>query len=105
MTGEVELAATKKTGVLLANLGSPSAPTTSAVRQFLGEFLWDPRVVNLPRPLWWIILNLFVLPLRPRRSFLAYRKVWDEKGSPLIYLTRQLAEKVAIRLAPQAITV
>lgn len=95
----------KKTGVLLVNLGSPAEPTVAAVRRFLGEFLWDPRVVNLPRPLWWAILNLFVLPLRPRRSFLAYRKVWDEKGSPLIYLTRQLAEKVAIRLAPQNITV
>ncbi|MBL1263107.1 ferrochelatase [Candidatus Methylomicrobium oryzae] len=95
----------KKTGVLLVNLGSPAEPTVAAVRRFLGEFLWDPRVVNLPRPLWWLILNLFVLPLRPRRSFLAYRKVWDEKGSPLIYLTRQLAEKAASKLAAQNIAV
>jgi ferrochelatase len=95
----------KKTGILLVNLGSPAEPTVAAVRRFLGEFLWDPRVVNLPRPVWWLILNLLVLPLRPRRSFLAYRKVWDEKGSPLIYLTRQLAEKVASRLANQDITV
>jgi ferrochelatase len=97
--------AAKKTGVLLVNLGSPAEPTVAAVRRFLGEFLWDPRVVNLPRPVWWLILNLFVLPLRPRRSFLAYRKVWDEKGSPLIYLTRQLAEKVAFQLAGQNIAV
>jgi ferrochelatase len=97
--------AAKKTGVLLVNLGSPAEPTIAAVRRFLREFLWDPRVVNLPRPLWWLILNLFVLPLRPRRSFLAYRKVWDEKGSPLIYLTRQLAEKMASRLASRNITV
>lgn len=97
--------AAKKTGVLLVNLGSPAEPTVAAVRRFLGEFLWDPRVVNLPRPVWWLILNLFVLPLRPRRSFLAYRKVWDEKGSPLIYLTRQLAENAASRLAAQNIAV
>jgi ferrochelatase len=95
----------KKTGVLLVNLGSPAKPTVAAVRRFLGEFLRDPRVVNLPRPVWWLILNLFVLPLRPRRSFLAYRKIWDKKGSPLIYLTRQLAEKVASRLAAQNIEV
>ncbi|MGR8941973.1 MAG: ferrochelatase [Gammaproteobacteria bacterium] len=96
---------TKKTGILLVNLGSPVAPTVAAVRRFLGEFLWDPRVVNLPRPLWWLILNFFVLPFRPRRSFLAYRKVWDEKGSPLIYLTRQLREKVEARLAARGISV
>lgn len=88
--------ATKKTGVLLVNLGSPTAPTTSAVRRFLGDFLWDPRVVNLPRPLWWVILHFFVLPFRPRRSANAYRKIWDNsKGSPLTFLTRQLTEKVA----------
>ena len=96
---------TKKTGVLLVNLGSPAAPTVSAVRRFLREFLGDPRVVNLPRPLWWLILNFFVLPFRPRRSFLAYRKVWDEKGSPLIYLTRQLTDKVASRLAAKDVEV
>jgi ferrochelatase len=97
--------ASKKTGVLLANLGSPEAPTTKAVRRFLKDFLWDPRVVNLPRPLWWIILHLFVLPFRPRRSALAYRKIWDIKGSPLIFLTRQLTEKIAHKLqAKEVIT-
>jgi len=95
----------QKTGVLLVNLGSPTEPTTASVRRFLKEFLWDPRVVNIPRPVWWLILNFFVLPTRPRRSFLAYRKVWDEKGSPLIYLTRQLREKVAARLAAQGVSV
>jgi ferrochelatase len=93
----------KKTGVLLANLGSPTAPTTRAVRRFLGDFLWDPRVVNLPRPLWWMILNLFVLPFRPSRSAKAYQKVWHEKGSPLTYLTRQLSEKVADQLSARGI--
>lgn len=90
--------AIKKTGVLLANLGSPSAPTTKAVRRFLKDFLWDPRVVNLPRPLWWIILHFIVLPFRPRKSALAYQKIWDDKGSPLTFLTRQLTEKIAGKL-------
>ncbi|MEY3289687.1 MAG: hypothetical protein RLZZ419_1929 [Pseudomonadota bacterium] len=95
--------ATKKTGVLLANLGSPTAPTTRAVRRFLADFLWDPRVVNLPRPLWWMILNFFVLPFRPSRSAKAYQKVWHEKGSPLTYMTRQLTEKVADQLSAKGI--
>jgi ferrochelatase len=94
-----------KTGVLLANLGSPSAPTVSAVRRFLKEFLWDPRVVNLPRPLWWMILHFVVLPFRPRKSLKAYKKIWHEKGSPLIYLTRQLTERVADKLKDKDITV
>ena len=93
----------KKTAVLLANLGSPTAPTTKAVRRFLADFLWDPRVVNLPRPLWWMILNFFVLPFRPSRSAKAYRKVWHEKGSPLTYLTQQLTEKVDSKLSADSI--
>jgi ferrochelatase len=96
--------ATKKTAVLLANLGSPTAPTTTAVRQFLKDFLWDPRVVNLPRPLWWLILHLIVLPFRPGRSAKAYRKIWDNKGSPLIFLTRQLTGKVADKLSAKGVT-
>jgi ferrochelatase len=100
---KVELMAQKKTGVLLANLGSPTAPTPSAVRRFLKAFLWDPRVVNLPRPVWWVILHFFVLPFRPRKSAKAYRKIWHEKGSPLIYLTRQLTERVAEKLNTKGI--
>ncbi|MDD5271672.1 MAG: ferrochelatase [Methylovulum sp.] len=97
---------TPKTGVLLANLGSPSAPTVRAVRQFLKAFLWDPRVVNIPRPIWWLILHGAVLPFRPGKSAKAYQKVWDaEKGSPLAFLTRQLSEKLAAKLAGQAISV
>ncbi len=88
-----------KTGLLLANLGSPTAPTTRAVRRFLKDFLGDPRVVNLPRPLWWLILHGFVLPFRPARSAKAYQKVWDaDNGSPLTYLTRQLTEQVAAHI-------
>lgn len=95
--------AAKKTAVLLVNLGSPTAPTASAVRRFLKEFLGDPRVVNLPRPLWWIILRFFVLPFRPRRSAAAYSKIWDKKGSPLIFMTRQLTEKIAEQLSTKGV--
>nr|WP_019865120.1 ferrochelatase [Methylovulum miyakonense] len=98
--------ATPKTGILLANLGSPSAPTVPAVRRFLKEFLWDPRVVNIPRPVWWLILHGAVLPFRPGKSTQAYQKIWDaEKGSPLTFLTRQVTEKLAARLAGQGLQV
>lgn len=94
-----------KTAVLLVNLGSPDAPTISAVRRFLKTFLWDPRVVNIPRPIWWLILNCFVLPLRPRKALRAYQKIWTDKGSPLVFLTRQLAEQVQIELQPDGVWV
>lgn len=85
----------KKVAVLLVNLGSPDAPTTAAVRRYLKEFLWDPRVVNLPRFLWWMVLHLLVLPFRPQKSAKAYKKIWQKKGSPLRFLTQQLAKKVS----------
>lgn len=88
---------TPKTGILLVNLGSPKSPGTGDVRRFLREFLSDPRVVNLPRFLWWLILNLFILPFRPRKSAHAYRSIWTEQGSPLIVFSRQLAEKLQAR--------
>ncbi len=84
----------KKTGVLLVNLGSPASPKTGDVRRFLREFLGDPRVVNLPRPLWWLILNLFVLPFRPKKSAHAYQSIWTDQGSPLIVFTQQLTDKL-----------
>jgi protoporphyrin/coproporphyrin ferrochelatase len=69
-------AAPSRTGVLLVNLGTPDAPSAPAIRRYLREFLSDPRVVEVPRPLWWLILNLFILPLRPRKLVHAYRSVW-----------------------------
>lgn len=97
---------THKTGILLANLGSPTAPTTKEVRRFLKAFLWDKRVVNIPRPIWWLILHGFVLPFRPKKSAHAYKTVWHtEKGSPLTFFTRQLSEKVAQQLKAKNITV
>lgn len=78
------------TGVLLVNLGTPDAPTPAAVRRYLREFLWDPRVVEIPRPVWWLILNLFVLPSRPAKTARKYAAIWTADGSPLrVYLERQ----------------
>lgn len=98
--------AEKQVGVLLANLGSPAAPTVPAVRQFLKEFLGDKRVVNLPRPLWLFILHGFILPFRPKKSLQAYLRIWDsKKGSPLTFLTNQLIAKLATKLATKNIVV
>lgn len=70
-------------GILLLNLGTPDAPTAKAVRTYLREFLSDPRVIEVPRPVWWVILNLFILPFRPRRSAEKYARIWEKDGSPL----------------------
>lgn len=79
------------TGVLITNLGTPRAPTTAAVRNYLAEFLADPRVVELPRWLWLPILYLVILRLRPRRSAAAYREIWTEEGSPLLVNAKRQA--------------
>lgn len=73
-----------KTGVLLAQLGSPDAPTAPALRRFLGEFLADPRVVDLSPWLWRPILHGIILRVRPKRSAALYEKVWTDGGSPII---------------------
>lgn len=88
------------TGVLITNLGTPDAPTTPALRRYLKEFLWDPRVVEVPRPIWWCILNGIILNIRPRRSAAAYREVWTDQGSPLMLHT--LAQRDALRERLQA---
>ncbi len=78
-------------GVLLVNLGTPDAPTTGAVRRYLREFLSDPRVVQIPRPLWWVILNFAILPFRSGKSARRYATIWRPEGSPLrVYLERQV---------------
>jgi len=77
-------------GVLLVNLGTPDAPTPSAVRRYLREFLSDPRVVELPRALWLPILYLLVLTFRPAKTAKKYAAIWTPDGSPLrIYHERQ----------------
>ena len=78
-------ATTPLTGVLLTNLGTPDAPTKQALRPYLKQFLSDPRVVEVPRVIWWLILNGIILNTRPKRSAEAYTEVWTERGSPLLY--------------------
>ena len=87
-----------KTGVLITNLGTPEAPTAKALRPWLREFLSDPRVVEIPRPLWWLILNGIVLLTRPARSAKAYRSIWMEQGSPLAVHTRHQFEALQRQL-------
>ncbi|MHB0926354.1 MAG: ferrochelatase [Gallionellaceae bacterium] len=82
----------EKTGILLVNLGTPDAPTPDAVRRYLKEFLSDPRVVEMPRALWWLILNGIILNTRPKKSAAKYAKVWLKEGSPLrVYTEKQTA--------------
>jgi ferrochelatase len=80
--------------VVLINLGTPSAPTAPAVREYLAQFLGDRRVVDYPRWLWWPILHGVILRLRPRRSARAYAKIWTPQGSPLLVNTLGLAKKL-----------
>ncbi len=83
-----------KTGVLIVNLGTPDAPTASALRKYLAEFLWDPRVVEIPRILWWIILHAVLLRVRPSKSAEAYKRIWTEEGSPLLVGSQSITSKI-----------
>ncbi|PLK24424.1 ferrochelatase [Novosphingobium sp. TH158] len=89
---------TKGVGVLLINLGTPDAPTPAAVKRYLGEFLMDPRVVEIPRIIWWPILNGIILNTRPKMSAHAYSQVWTDAGSPLAAITKAQAEALQVRM-------
>ena len=84
----------KSIGILLANTGTPDAPTPKAVRRFLAQFLADLRVIEMPRWKWLPILHGIILNTRPRRSAKLYQEVWDERGSPLLYHTQDLAKNL-----------
>ena len=88
-----------RTGVLLVNLGTPTAPTAAALRPYLKEFLSDPRVVEIPRPIWWLILNGIILNTRPAKSAKKYASVWTSEGSPLKVHTEKQAKLLAGFLA------
>jgi len=83
-----------KTGVLIVNLGTPDAPTPSAVRRYLDEFLSDPRVIDKPRWLWWLILHGIILRLRPYKAAHAYQQIWTDQGSPLLTISEKQASKL-----------
>lgn len=82
-------------GIVLVNLGTPEAPEPGALRRYLGEFLSDPRVVEIPKPLWKLILHGIVLRVRPKKSARTYASIWTDEGSPLMVHSRALMDKVA----------
>ncbi len=89
----------ERTAVVLVNLGTPDAPTPSAVRRYLAEFLSDPRVIEQPRWFWLPLLHGVILNIRPRRSAHAYQQIWTDAGSPLAVHTDALAKAVDAELA------
>ena len=87
-----------KNGLLLINLGTPDQPDTTAVRRYLREFLADSRVINLPAPLRYLLLYCLILPFRPKTSAHAYQAIWTKHGSPLLYHSQNLRNKLQARL-------
>jgi len=86
-----------KTAVLLTNLGTPDALDKASVKRFLKQFLSDPRVVEVPRPVWWLILNGIILPVRSGKTLAAYRRIWGDDASPLLsYSQRQQSALQAV---------
>ncbi len=94
-----------KTGILVTNLGTPDAPTAPAVRRYLKQFLSDPRVVEIPKPIWWLILNGIILNTRPRQSAAKYASIWSKEGSPLKVHTARQALRLQGFLHQAGITV
>jgi len=83
-----------KIGVLVTNLGTPKAPTASALRTYLREFLSDPRVVEIPRIVWMMILHGIILRVRPKKSAALYKSIWTEEGSPLLVISKKQKAKI-----------
>jgi ferrochelatase len=88
---------TGRSAIVLVNLGTPDAPTRSAVRRYLKQFLSDPRVVEIPKAVWWFILNLIILPFRSGQSAKKYATIWTREGSPL--RTNTAAQALGLRAA------
>lgn len=87
-----------RTAILYCNLGTPSAPTAPALRRYLAEFLGDSRVVEIPKPIWWLILHGIILRVRPKKSAAKYASIWTPGGSPLKVFTEQQAQLLSIAL-------
>ena len=88
-----------RVAVLQVNLGTPDAPTAPALRRYLAEFLADPRVVEIPRPLWWLILHGVILRTRPAKSAAKYASIWTAEGSPLAVWTQRQSDALGARLS------
>lgn len=87
-----------KKGLLLINLGTPTTPDVAGVRRYLREFLSDSRVIDLPAPLKYLLLYVFILPFRPKISSKAYQSIWTENGSPLMVNSLRLVDKLSARI-------
>ncbi len=90
-----------KTGILYCNLGTPDEPTAPALRRYLAEFLSDPRVVEIPKPVWWLILHGIILRVRPAKSAAKYASIWTPEGSPLRVWTQAQANALQATLQSQ----
>lgn len=88
----------KAPGLLLVNLGSPDSPSVPDVRRYLGEFLMDGRVLDIPYPVRWFVVHAFILPSRPKQSAEAYHAIWQPEGSPLVVSGRKTREALQSRL-------
>jgi ferrochelatase len=99
--------AKSRVGVLIVNLGSPAGTDYWSMRRYLKQFLWDPRVIEVPRPLWWLILIGVILTIRPKKSGHAYATIWNNERNeaPLVTITRAPAEKLGERLGADGIVV
>ena len=84
----------QKVGVIIGNLGTPDAPNRKELKVYLNQFLSDPRVIELPKILWQILLKLVILQVRPSKSAEAYRQIWTEKGSPLLDIANRQLSKI-----------
>ena len=84
----------EKIGVLITNLGTPDAPEKKELKVYLNQFLSDPRVIELPKFLWQIILKFVILQIRPAKSARAYKKIWTDNGSPLLEIAKKQFNKI-----------
>ena len=92
-----------KTGFLLVNLGTPASPSPADVRPYLREFLMDPRVIDVPAWKRWLLVNLVIAPFRARTSGEAYSKIWTDRGSPLLFHSLDLIDKIRERVGPEIV--
>lgn len=88
-------------GVMLVNLGTPEKPDAASVRKYLAEFLSDPRVIRVPRVLWWLILHGIILRVRPGKVAHLYQTIWTDQGSPLMLNTQRQAKALSALLQQQ----
>jgi len=91
------------TGVLLVNLGTPDAPTASALRRYLAEFLADTRVIEIPKFIWWFILHGIILRVRPKKSAAKYKSVWTPEGSPLLTISQAQTAAIQAQIGDAAL--